>query len=148
MCNTCVIRFLPIMISSVKYKRFRDGRCTNKNTGSSHLNLLSCLPPSSHWSSFLSQSMVDNSLTTEPRSHLISRWNMIVWVSVVLNKKDCCSQWLLWTITPGHNNPDDHIFTYLSLLKRQLLLSISNYAFLHPAHPHPPLPDIWIWNTC
>ena len=39
-CNTCVIMFLPIKINSVKYKRFRDGRCTYKNTGSSHLNLL------------------------------------------------------------------------------------------------------------
>ena len=45
---------------------------------------------------------------------------MIVWVSVVLNKKD--------------------YFTYLSLPKRQLLLKIINYAFLQPVHPPPHSP--------
>ena len=38
--NTCVIMFLTIKINSVKYKKFRNGRCTYKNTGSSHLKLL------------------------------------------------------------------------------------------------------------
>ena len=39
---------------------------------------------------------------------------------------------------PWPQSPGRSYFTYLSLLKRYLLLNIINYAFLHPAQPPPP----------
>ena len=45
MCNTCVIMFLKIKVNLVKYKRFKDGKCTYKNTSSSHLNKFSLFCP-------------------------------------------------------------------------------------------------------
>ena len=40
MCNTCVIMGFTIAINLFKYKKFKDGRCTYKNTRSSHLKLM------------------------------------------------------------------------------------------------------------
>ena len=37
MCNTCVILGFSKKINLFKYKKFKDGRCRYKNTGSSHL---------------------------------------------------------------------------------------------------------------
>ena len=39
MYNTCVVMGFTVKINLFKQKRFKDGRCRYKNTGSSHLTM-------------------------------------------------------------------------------------------------------------